>query len=76
MLDVQNLIKQFNVRGAASVHAVDDVSFTIEPARRVFTLLGPSGVRQNDDLAMRGRAGAAAKRQDSFARPSCSTLRS
>jgi iron(III) transport system ATP-binding protein len=49
MLDVQNLIKQFNVRGAASVHAVDDVSFTIEQGE-FFTLLGPSGCGKTTTL--------------------------
>ncbi len=49
MLDVQNLIKQFNVRGAASVHAVDDVSFTVEQGE-FFTLLGPSGCGKTTTL--------------------------
>ena len=49
MLDVQNLIKQFNVRGAAAVHAIDDVSFTIEQGE-FFTLLGPSGCGKTTTL--------------------------
>ncbi len=49
MLDVQNLIKQFKVRGAAAVPAVDDVSFTIEQGE-FFTLLGPSGCGKTTTL--------------------------
>ena len=49
MLDVQNLIKQFNVRGAAAVPAIDDLSFTIEQGE-FFTLLGPSGCGKTTTL--------------------------
>src|SRR5580765_1402662 len=49
MLDVQNLIKQFKVRGAAAVPAVDDISFTIEQGE-FFTLLGPSGCGKTTTL--------------------------
>ena len=70
MLDVQNLIKQFNVRGAASVQAIDDVSFTVEQGE-FFTLLGPSGCGKTTTL----RCVAGLERPQSgkitFARPSC-----
>ena len=49
MLDVRNLIKQFSVRDAPSVHAVDDVSFTVEQGE-FFTLLGPSGCGKTTTL--------------------------
>jgi iron(III) transport system ATP-binding protein len=49
MLDVQNLIKQFSVRGTAAVKAIDDVSFTIEQGE-FFTLLGPSGCGKTTTL--------------------------
>jgi iron(III) transport system ATP-binding protein len=49
MLEVQHLIKEFNVRGASAVHAIDDVSFTIEQGE-FFTLLGPSGCGKTTTL--------------------------
>ena len=69
MLEVQNLTKEFNVRGASAVHADRRGQF-YHRARRVFYSPRTLGLRQNDDSAMRGRLGAAAKRQDSFARQS------
>jgi iron(III) transport system ATP-binding protein len=49
MLDVQNLTKRFTVHGAASVSAIDDVSFTVEQGE-FFTLLGPSGCGKTTTL--------------------------
>jgi iron(III) transport system ATP-binding protein len=49
MLDVQRLIKEFNVRGVSAVHAIDDVSFTVEQGE-FFTLLGPSGCGKTTTL--------------------------
>lgn len=49
MLEVENLLKQFAVRDAASVNAIDDVSFTVESGE-FFTLLGPSGCGKSTTL--------------------------
>jgi iron(III) transport system ATP-binding protein len=49
MLEVRKLTKQFTVRGAASVNAVKDVSFTVH-AGEFFTLLGPSGCGKTTTL--------------------------
>jgi iron(III) transport system ATP-binding protein len=49
MLAVQNLTKQFKVRGADSVQAIDDVSFIVEQGE-FFTLLGASGCGKTTTL--------------------------
>ena len=49
MLEVQNLSKQFSVRGAESVSAIDDICFAVE-AGEFFTLLGPSGCGKTTTL--------------------------
>ncbi len=49
MLEVQDLLKRFAVRGGASVSAIADVNFTIEPGE-FFTLLGPSGCGKTTTL--------------------------
>ena len=49
MLDVQNLTKLFNVRGAASVHSRRRVNFSIKQGE-FFTLLGPSGCGKTTTL--------------------------
>jgi iron(III) transport system ATP-binding protein len=49
MLHVQDLIKRFNVRGAAAVPAIDGIGFTIEQGE-FFTLLGPSGCGKTTTL--------------------------
>ena len=62
MFEVQNLVKQFTVRGAASVNAIDDVSFTVESGE--FYAARSLRLRQIYHLTMRSRIGAAATRQD------------
>jgi iron(III) transport system ATP-binding protein len=49
MLHVEDLIKQFNVRGSTAVPAVDGISFTIDQGE-FFTLLGPSGCGKTTTL--------------------------
>src|SRR5262245_48094247 len=49
MLEVQNLIKLFNVRGGRPVRAIDEVNFTVEQGE-FFTLLGPSGCGKSTTL--------------------------
>ena len=49
MLEVQKLVKQFTVRGAVSVNAINDVSFSVN-AGEFFTLLGPSGCGKTTTL--------------------------
>jgi iron(III) transport system ATP-binding protein len=49
MLEVQKLVKHFTVRGAVSVNAINDVSFSVN-AGEFFTLLGPSGCGKTTTL--------------------------